>query len=162
MNWEAKNYRSENKDCKPVLLWTNSCKEWNTHQEISIKNNTNLNTERKTSDVLQLNADEETSNVFHIEEKFFRVGVLFASICPSGTSNKERMLIKWSPLTFGVRILWHVQGDDNKKHSSEEDCGSEHAHDSHHLATFTGSSAVPEIRHRYQPLIDPMYRDKCE
>jgi hypothetical protein len=41
-----------------------------------------------------------------------------------------------------------VQSYDNKKHSSEEDGGSEHAYDSHHLATLSGSSAVPEIRHR--------------
>jgi hypothetical protein len=40
-----------------------------------------------------------------------------------------------------------MQGYDNKKHSNEEDGGGEHTDDNHHLATFLGSSAVPEIRH---------------
>jgi len=40
-----------------------------------------------------------------------------------------------------------MQGYDNKKHSSEEDDGGDHTDDNNHLATFLGSSAVPEIRH---------------
>jgi len=40
-----------------------------------------------------------------------------------------------------------MQGYDNKKHSNEEDDGGDHTDGNHHLATFLGSSAVPEIRH---------------
>jgi hypothetical protein len=40
-----------------------------------------------------------------------------------------------------------MQGYDNKKRSSEENDGGEHTDDNHHLSTFPGGSAVPEIRH---------------
>jgi hypothetical protein len=53
-----------------------------------------------------------------------------------------------------------MQGYDDKKHCSEEDDGGEHTDDNHHLATFLGSSAVPEIRHTSVTIVNWIYAQK--
>ena len=74
------------------------------------------------------------------------------------------MLLKLAALTFQIYILWHMQGYDNKKHSNEEDGGGEHTDDNHQLATFLGSSGVPEIRHTWVAIVNWIYaqKNKCE